>query len=176
VVRGQYGAGVRTDGRNWFGYRGEPNTAYDSATETFVALRLLVDDERWRGMPIYLRVGKRAICANHALAAFKTGLGSFQNNTVAEVAGNRVIFPIAPTNIRGGHEGLILRCLRGDQTLFARTDLVEAACRIVKPIREAWAVQPPPNFPNYAAGTSGPREADDLLAHDGREWADVLDS
>ena len=41
------------------GYRAEPNVAPDSRTETFVALKLLVDNWRWAGVPFYLRTGKR---------------------------------------------------------------------------------------------------------------------
>jgi Glucose-6-phosphate dehydrogenase, C-terminal domain len=43
-------------------------------------------------------------------------------------------------------------------------------CRIVTPIDEAWAQLTPPAFPNYAAGTSGPTEADTLIAGDYHRW------
>jgi glucose-6-phosphate 1-dehydrogenase len=41
------------------GYRQEPDVAAESATETFVALRILIDNWRWAGVPFYLRAGKR---------------------------------------------------------------------------------------------------------------------
>lgn len=53
---------------------------------------------------------------------------------------------------------LLLDAMRGDGTLFTRRDEVEAAWRIVTPIEEAWAQLPLPSFPNYAAGSDGPRE------------------
>ncbi len=60
-------------------------------------------------------------------------------------------------------------CMRGDATLFDRADGVEAAWALVDPIMEAWrGVQP--QFANYAAGSWGPREADELLERDGRHW------
>src|SRR5436853_11299 len=58
VVRGQYGEGA-IHGQPVAGYRQEPNVKPDSETETFVALRLFIDDWRWADVPIYMRVGKR---------------------------------------------------------------------------------------------------------------------
>jgi glucose-6-phosphate 1-dehydrogenase len=58
AVRGQYGPGA-VDGAAVPGYRQEPGVAPDSRTDTFAALRLSVDNPRWRGVPFYLRSGKR---------------------------------------------------------------------------------------------------------------------
>ena len=58
VVRGQYGPGT-VNGAAVPGYRQEPGVKPESATETFVALKLLVDNWRWSGVPFYLRSGKR---------------------------------------------------------------------------------------------------------------------
>ncbi|MCC6419419.1 MAG: glucose-6-phosphate dehydrogenase [Gemmataceae bacterium] len=60
------------------------------------------------------------------------------------------------------YERLLLDALRGDATLFTRSDEVEAAWEFVTPILEVWQHEPPPPFPNYAAGTWGPAEADRL--------------
>jgi glucose-6-phosphate 1-dehydrogenase len=68
------------------------------------------------------------------------------------------------------YETLILDALQGDASLFTRADEVENAWAIVDPLIEAWAKEPPPDFPNYAAGTWGPDAADELLARDGRRW------
>jgi glucose-6-phosphate 1-dehydrogenase len=57
AVRGQYGAGVVL-GNKVPGYRQEPNVAQDSKTETYVALKLGIDNWRWAGVPFYLRTGK----------------------------------------------------------------------------------------------------------------------
>jgi glucose-6-phosphate 1-dehydrogenase len=65
---------------------------------------------------------------------------------------------------------LLLDAMRGDATLFTRGDEVEAEWRIITPIEEAWAQLPPPSFPNYAAGSSGPAEADALIVGDHRRW------
>jgi glucose-6-phosphate 1-dehydrogenase len=58
AVRGQYGSGVEL-GQKVTDYRHEPNVAPDSATETYVALKLGIDNWRWAGVPFYLRTGKR---------------------------------------------------------------------------------------------------------------------
>lgn len=60
------------------------------------------------------------------------------------------------------YERLLLDALRGDSTLFMRSDELEAAWQFVTPILEAWEHGPPPSFPNYAAGSWGPAEADRL--------------
>jgi glucose-6-phosphate 1-dehydrogenase len=68
------------------------------------------------------------------------------------------------------YERLILDALLGDPTLFARADEVTAAWRFMTPILEAWEKAAAPGFPNYAAGTWGPRAAFDLIERDGRAW------
>lgn len=68
------------------------------------------------------------------------------------------------------YETLLLDSMRGDATLFTRGDEVEAEWRIITPIEEAWAQLPQPSFPNYAAGSEGPVEAEALIAGDLRAW------
>jgi glucose-6-phosphate 1-dehydrogenase len=68
------------------------------------------------------------------------------------------------------YETLILDALQGDASLFTRADEVEEAWAIVDPVIEGWADAPPPDFPNYDAGTWGPPEADELLGREGRRW------
>ena len=59
TVRGQYGEGVREKGEHLPAYRDEPGIADNSSTETFVAMKLMIDSWRWAGVPFYLRTGKR---------------------------------------------------------------------------------------------------------------------
>ncbi len=68
------------------------------------------------------------------------------------------------------YETLLLDVMRGDQTLFTRADEIEAEWAIITPIEDAWAQLPRPQFPNYAAGSEGPKAADDLIAGDTRVW------
>ncbi|MFQ6020037.1 MAG: glucose-6-phosphate dehydrogenase, partial [Dehalococcoidia bacterium] len=69
-----------------------------------------------------------------------------------------------------GYETLLLDCMEGDSTLFARRDEVESAWTLVTDILEGWAEMPPPSFPNYEAGSWGPRETEELIERDGRRW------
>src|SRR5215469_3301510 len=72
-----------------------------------------------------------------------------------------------------GYEVLLYDCMIGDATLFQRADMVEAGWRVVDPILDVWKVLPPRKFPNYAAGSWGPKEADELLQRDEREWRSI---
>ena len=67
------------------------------------------------------------------------------------------------------YERLLLDCMLGDSTLFARRDMTERGWEIVTPILEAWK-QPATDFPNYEAGTWGPQAATGLIERDGRHW------
>ena len=68
------------------------------------------------------------------------------------------------------YETLLLDSMRGDPTLFTRRDEVEAEWKIITPIEDAWKQMPTPAFPNYAAGSEGPAEADALIVGDHRAW------
>jgi len=73
-----------------------------------------------------------------------------------------------------GYEVLLYRCMRGDATLFTRNDLVETAWRIAQPVLDTWAENPPADFPNYEAGSWGPKPAFHLIERDGRKWLEVI--
>ena len=73
------------------------------------------------------------------------------------------------------YETLLLDAMRGDATLFTRRDEVESEWRIITPIEEAWAQLPPPRFANYAAGSEGPPEADELIQYDRHRWRPLED-
>jgi glucose-6-phosphate 1-dehydrogenase len=201
VVRGQYGPGT-IDGEPVPGYRQEPGVKPDSATETFVALKLHVDNWRWSGVPFYLRTGKRlrrgstevAIQFRQAPHMVFRGENVESNSLILNIQPDEGISlsfgakaPGAQMQIRevtmdfeyreafGGvtreaYATLINDCIRGDATLFDRADSVEAAWALVDPILEAWRGASAPPFPNYPAGSDGPRAADDLTASDGRHW------
>lgn len=68
------------------------------------------------------------------------------------------------------YETLLHDVMTGDATLFMRADQVEAAWRMLMPVLEVWADNPPNDFPNYAAGTWGPESAEALVAVDGNSW------
>jgi len=78
-------------------------------------------------------------------------------------------------HISTGYERLLFDCMTGDATLFQRADMVEASWQIVSPVLDVWSAIPARAFPNYAIGTWGPNDADELLEKDGRKWKNTID-
>jgi glucose-6-phosphate 1-dehydrogenase len=68
------------------------------------------------------------------------------------------------------YETLLEDCIEGDSTLFTRHDWVELAWSLMDPFIQTWQISKPRDFPNYEAGSWGPKEADDFLQRDGRRW------
>lgn len=68
---------------------------------------------------------------------------------------------------------LLHDAMRGDQTLFARSDWILEAWRVVDPVIAQWEDVMPPSYPNYAAGSWGPEAADELVRRNGREWLEA---
>jgi glucose-6-phosphate 1-dehydrogenase len=68
------------------------------------------------------------------------------------------------------YETLLLDAMLGDPTLFARHDFVEASWALITPVHEAWRTTPTEAIPMYEAGEWSPREADGMMAADGRRW------
>lgn len=204
TVRGQYGEG-KVGGVLVPGYRNEPHVPLDSSTETFVALKLSIDNWRWANVPFYLRTGKRLPkrVTEIAIQFKRAPFTLFRHTPVESLNPNRLILQIQPdegislsfgAKIPGpvvrlgtvdmnfryedyfgstpstGYERLLYDCMMGDATLFQRADMVQASWSVVTPILDVWKALPPRNFPNYASGTWGPQEADELMARDGRAW------
>jgi glucose-6-phosphate 1-dehydrogenase len=69
-----------------------------------------------------------------------------------------------------GYEALIYDCLLGNCLLFARADNVETNWSTVDPILKFWQASNSGTMQTYAAGTSGPMDANELLERDGRKW------
>ncbi|HUA16861.1 MAG TPA: glucose-6-phosphate dehydrogenase [Verrucomicrobiae bacterium] len=72
-----------------------------------------------------------------------------------------------------GYEVLLYDCMIGDATLFQRADMIEAGWSVVDPVLDVWRALPPRRFPNYAAGSWGPPDADQLMELDGRQWRNI---
>jgi glucose-6-phosphate 1-dehydrogenase len=203
-VRGQYGPGV-VKGQSRSAYRSEPNVAPDSTTETFVALKLHVDNWRWADVPFYLRTGKSLPKRETTVTIqFKRPpFLLFRDTPVEQFEPNRLVLHLQPdegialsfsAKIPGpqlrlgnvnmsfdyadyfgsapstGYERLLYDCMTGDATLFQRADMVEAGWSVVQPILDVWRALPPRDFPNYASGSWGPKDAVELMARSGREW------
>src|SRR6202790_5561871 len=206
-VRGQYGDGV-VGGERVRSYRTEPGVSSESRTETFVALKLNVDNWRWVGVPFYLRTAKRMAKRHTEIAIqFKrTPFELFGNSAFRKLHTNTLVIRIQPVegislsfgakipgavlrvgsvdmsfeyaeyigaDAHTGYEVLLYDCMIGDATLFQRADMVEAGWSVVDPMLDVWTALPPRKFPNYAAGTWGPKDADELLERDERQWRKI---
>jgi len=80
-------------------------------------------------------------------------------------------FPAGPFGTHGkGYEALLRDAMLGNATLFQSADFVEQGWKLVQPLLDEWQPAPAEPFPNYAAGSAGPKAADDLLAANGHEW------
>jgi len=201
VVRGQYSPAKSGD-KTLSGYREEPGVSPTSRTETFVAMRLLIDNWRWAGVPFFLRTGKRlAKRSTEIMIQFRRAPHIVFRER--EVEPNRLVLNIQPdegisvsfgakrpgTEMSIGnvtmnfsyHEGfggitrsayatLLNDCLRGDATLFDRGDNVEAAWSLVDPILDVWSAAKTAAVPQYPSATWGPKESDQLLERDARQW------
>ncbi|MFC6645742.1 glucose-6-phosphate dehydrogenase [Granulicella cerasi] len=208
TARGQYGEGT-VDGQKVIGYRQEDRVNPESATETYAAMKLEIENWRWAGVPFYIRAGKRlakrvtevtVVFKQPPLHLFKNNAkdGSIQPNVlqlrIQPDEGITLTFgakiPGPTTNVKpvemhfsyadafgkssaNGYERLLLDAMLGDGTLFAEREGVETTWALMTPILEAWAATKPADFPNYEAGTWGPKCADDLLARDGRKWHEL---
>ena len=97
TVRGQYGEGV-VSGKKLTAYRQEPNVNPDSRVETFAAIKLMIENWRWAGVPFYLRSGKRMPRRTTQIVfRFKTPpLSLFATNEADPIAPNYMIFSIQP--------------------------------------------------------------------------------
>ena len=104
MVRGQYGEGA-IDGENVPAYRSEPNVAPGSNTETFVALKLKIDNWRWGDVPFYLRTGKRLGCrvTEIAIRFRRTPFMLFRKTPIKDPRTNQLVIHIQPD------EGISLR-------------------------------------------------------------------
>jgi glucose-6-phosphate 1-dehydrogenase len=181
-VRGQYD-----------GYASVPGVAKRSSTETFVALRLEIDNWRWAGVPIYLRAGK---ALSHRVTEVRLILRRTPPlaflSTPTRVAANQIVLRIDPDpGLRlqiaahgeqewrtvqldtlfsqdlgeppAPYERLLHAGLTGDDRFFAREDAIEETWRIVQPL-----LDDPPQIHTYARGTWGPNEAQSVLQGDHR--------
>jgi glucose-6-phosphate 1-dehydrogenase len=193
MVRGQYTRG-RIEGREVPGYRDEENVAAESDVETYVAMRVAIENWRWAGVPIYLRTGKRLpLQATEIEIAFKdvptaffaaSGIETLQPNTLAlciqpeeeitfsflaKVPGPEI--SVKPVTMNFSYDSAFAaepaeayERLIRDAIEGDRTLFVRADS-----VELAWQiVQPaldtPPPLRLYEAGTWGPEAADEMIA------------
>jgi glucose-6-phosphate 1-dehydrogenase len=198
VVRGQYGPGV-IDGGEVRGYKQEPGVAPTSQSETFVAIRLFIDNARWAGVPFYIRGGKRLPKrATEIAVTFKTaqhGMASqppnvlfisvqpnsgvylktiskepsLDNSVKAVLVGYR-LESINTRHCPDAYERLLYDTLIGDRSLFVEGEEQLAAWRLLTPVLERWQSQTEAEVASYQSGTWGPEASEGLLRRNGHQW------
>lgn len=198
LVLGQYTDSI-VRGQSLPGYREERGVSEESRTETYVGLKMFIDNWRWAGVPFYVRTGKRLPTrVTEVVIHFKNtphpvfGINAPENKLIIRIQPDEGILmsfglkkpgagfeakevsmdfhyeDLQETNMLTAYERLLLDCMKGDATLFARTDAVEACWQFVQPILDY--KKNVEHLFGYAAGTWGPIQADDLLTNDGRKW------
>lgn len=193
VVRGQYLAGV-VNNKQVRAYTDEPNVDPKSRTETYVAMKLKVDNPRWKDVPFYLRTGKHmtvrrteivvtfkpsslapdASCANVLLLRLQPDEGAAMYVNVKKPGQGLTLVPVPldfgyaqafATKPSTGYESLMYDVLTGNPALYNRADSIEAGWEKVQPILDA-VTGGIARLHTYTAGSAGPVEADDLLEGD----------
>jgi glucose-6-phosphate 1-dehydrogenase len=210
AVRGQYVAGL-VNRQPAPAYREEDRVHPTSNRETFVAMKVAIDNWRWAGVPFFLRTGKRLPkqVTEIAIQFKKPPLNLFSTVEcdgdlcdLVETRPNQLVLRIQPeeaialqfstkrpgmqyqvqpvsmdfeyqthfsAELPEAYERLLLDVMRGDSTLFTRSDELEAAWRFVTPVLQAWEnSSSPPDF--YPAGTWGPSSADRLISETRALW------
>ncbi len=210
AIPGQYTA-AEIKGEKVPGYLGEERIPPDSHTETFVAMKVHVDNWRWAGVPFYLRTGKRMPTRVTEIAIqfklpplnlFSTVECEGDICDLVEAKPNTLVFRIQPSEgislsfstkrpgmqyqilpvtmdfsydkafrekLPEAYERLLLDVLRGDSTLFMRSDELEAAWEFVTPVLDFWEKNKTVPEP-YAAGTWGPQASQELTHSTGHRW------
>ncbi len=203
VVRGQYISGLVCDiPQN--GYRQETGVAPNSQTETFVAMKLFIDNWRWGEVPFFIRTGKqlpervtevvihlkpaphqlfKQLCLTepnnmivlriHPDAGVAIDFGMKIPGAGFKVQNVNMAFhysDLADKKIAEAYERLILDCMIGDSTLYARADAVKASWKFVDPILSAWKTNPDIPLYFYECNTWGPKESNTLFADPYVKW------
>lgn len=205
VVRGQYISGV-VNNEIQNGYRQEKGVAPDSKTETFVAMKVFIDNWRWADVPFYIRTGKqlpervtevvihlkpapqqlfKQLCLTdpnnmiilriHPDAGVAIDFGMKIPGAGFKVQNVNMAFhysDLADKKIAEAYERLILDCMTGDSTLYARADAVKASWKYVDPILSAWKNDPEIPLYFYECNTWGPKESNTLFDEKFMKWRD----
>lgn len=179
------------------GYREEPSVAKDSTTETYAALRLFAENDRWRGMPFYVRTGKKLGKREMQVAVvFKSPAEGVEPNILTikiqptegvylqfniknpgeteEIIQAKMDFCqscsfVNRMNTPEAYERLLGACMRGERSWFSQWDQVETSWRYVDQVREQYRRAGLPVYA-YQPGSSGPGEADVFLKEYGHTW------
>lgn len=198
LIRAQYDKG-EISGIDVPAYREEPGVPHSSMNDTYIAARLFIDNEFWKGIPFYIRTGKRLDKKSTRIVfEFKERPSDIENYHPEGLAPNLLILEISPnesislqvnmkdpstnrfkpstitfttnsSNQPEAYELLLHDAMLGNATFFANWKEVELSWQWIQPLLEAFEGNRLPLVP-YAAGSTGPKEAKQLLANDHVTW------
>ncbi|HZV97742.1 MAG TPA: glucose-6-phosphate dehydrogenase [Methylophilaceae bacterium] len=196
AFRAQYAAG-EIDGEKVRGYLDELGDN-SSVVETYAALKLFIDNQRWKGVPFYIRTAKRLheadtrISIRFKKAPLQIGSGQKQNWLTLGIQPRECIKMEIESKIPGldiatrtiqldaanrqpgdesidAYEALLLNLMEGDNSLYLHISEVEAQWRLVDPVIEAWAKNKVPVH-QYPAGSSDPVESKVIFEAEDQFW------
>jgi glucose-6-phosphate 1-dehydrogenase len=156
------------------GYHSEPHVAKDSDTETYFAFRTSIDNDRFMGVPIYVRGGKylqatstevKIVFKNTNVLTYRI---SAQGGIILNTPNSSTQFIKPRTGDEpDAYQRLMLDALAGDQTYFNDAAEIDAQWAFTDSLlAQKHGMQPIV----YPRGSWGPKEADELIARDGRAW------
>lgn len=196
VLQGQYAAGT-LHGKTMIGYKDEEGVAPESRVHTYAAMKLQTEDSLWKGVPFYLRAGKRMTKKETRVTLqFK----ELRKNNAKNMTPNRLdIILIGEAGMRivlqtkvGGtepmfrpliledplvctgdclpeHGLLLLEAIHGKKNWFLSFEEVELAWKLIDPVQKHLDDPKTPLY-TYPAGTDGPVEAKEWIERDGVSW------
>lgn len=192
VIQGQY-TGGEVNGETVVGYKDENGIDKNSRTNTFTALKLLSRTSRWQGVPFYLRSGKRMSKKETRISIefqepHPVGKNSTHNRLDIILQGEAGMKFFLQTKIGGSepeyrplimsdplvcmgdclpeHSLLLLEAINGKNLWFLTFEEVRTAWKLIDPIQTHLEDPKTPLY-GYAAGSHGPKEADEWLSTDG---------
>ncbi|MEG0959004.1 MAG: glucose-6-phosphate dehydrogenase, partial [Erysipelotrichaceae bacterium] len=179
------------------GYQSEPKVAKDSKTETYVGLRLFIDNERWQDMPFYIRSGKKLNKREMEVAiVFKQHYAQAQPNVLVikiqpmegiylqfniKKPGNsneimkvnmdfcQSCLEVNRINTPDAYERLLLACIKKEPYWFSKWDQIELSWDYMERLHQLYLEEGNKIY-SYPPGSAGPRVSDELLKQLNHVW------
>lgn len=171
---------------------------HESVVETYAAIKLFIDNPRWKGVPFYIRTAKRmheggtAISIRFKKSPMVLKESQQQNWLILSIQPKEAIKFEIQTKVPGldistrtlnidgpirqpgdesidSYETLLLNLMEGDPSLFLHINEVEAQWKLIDPIVKAWAADKGPVH-QYQAGSRDPKESKKIFEHEGQFW------
>ena len=186
------------------GYRSEEKVSADSQTETYAAMRIFIENERWRDVPFYIRTGKKLLSReSEVIIQFKATAKTAERNVlIIKIQPDEGVYlkfnikkPGMEKDIQAvkmnfcqscilenrintpeAYERLLKACMDSDRSLFSQWNQIETCWKFMDRAIESYR-QHSGRLYSYQPGTEGPKEADRLLLKEDHSWiaADALE-